>query len=171
MEEEIPLIEIQEVLCTFVENNALAWAPIISTWSLELLGTYPLIVTSTLNNIRLFTCDHFSGDISSRYGSHKHVGSTLNERLQLWTVCGATRTLLDINTQCMSRLMYSNTESCINALLDMSVTHSPHFDWVIVHVGSSFPETVITKVLTCGLKDFYNNETASQVRIFLYFCN
>lgn len=46
---------------------------------------------------------------------------------------------------------------------DMSVTHSPHFDWVVVHVGSSFPETVITKVLTCGLKDFYNNETATQV--------
>lgn len=53
-------------------------------------------------------------------------------------------------------------------ILDMSVTHSPHFDWVVVHVGSSFPETVITKVLTCGLKDFCNNETSTQVRFSLF---
>lgn len=69
----------------------------------------------------------FVGDISSRYGSHRQlnsgsgrsgqVGSALNKRLQFWTVCGATRTLLDINTQCMSCLMHSNTEACINALL------------------------------------------------------
>lgn len=38
--------------------------------------------------------------------------------------------------------------------LDTSVAHSPHFDWVVAHVGSSFPKTVITRVLSCGLKDF-----------------
>lgn len=61
------------------------------------------------------------GDISSRYGSDNQVGSTLNERLQLWRACGATRILLDINTQCMSCLMHSNTETCINALLRMLI--------------------------------------------------
>jgi hypothetical protein len=27
-------------LCNFVSSNPKAWAPIISTWSLELLGNY-----------------------------------------------------------------------------------------------------------------------------------
>lgn len=61
----------------------------------------------------------FTGDISSRYVNHSQVRSTLNDRLQLWTACAATRTLLDINTQCMSCLMHSNTETCINALLGL----------------------------------------------------
>lgn len=46
---------------------------------------------------------------------------------------------------------------------DMSVLHSPHFDWVVVHVGSSFPETVINKVLSVGIKDFCSNEQAVEV--------
>lgn len=40
LEEEIPLIQIQNVLCDFVQKNSEAWAPIVSTWSLELLGKY-----------------------------------------------------------------------------------------------------------------------------------
>ena len=40
IEDEIPLIEIQDVLCKFVHDNPEAWAPIISTWSLELLGKF-----------------------------------------------------------------------------------------------------------------------------------
>lgn len=39
LDQEIPLIQIQNVLCNFVRKNAEAWAPIVSTWSLELLGT------------------------------------------------------------------------------------------------------------------------------------
>ncbi|XP_006609851.1 integrator complex subunit 5 isoform X2 [Apis dorsata] len=68
--------------------------------------------------------------------------------------CCATRTLIDITAQCLQCLMHSDTESCIKALLDTSVLHSPHFDWVVAHVGSCFPNTVITRVLSCGLKDF-----------------
>ncbi|XP_020294482.1 integrator complex subunit 5 isoform X2 [Pseudomyrmex gracilis] len=68
--------------------------------------------------------------------------------------CRATRTLIDITAQCLQCLMHSDTESCIKALLDTSVLHSPYFDWVVAHVGSCFPNTVITRVLSCGLKDF-----------------
>lgn len=71
--------------------------------------------------------------------------------------CRTTRTLIDITAQCLQCLMFSDTESCINALLNTSVLHSPHFDWVVAHVGSCFPNTVITRVLTCGLKDFCAN--------------
>lgn len=78
----------------------------------------------------------------------------LNEKMHLWMGCRATRTLMDITTQCLSCLMDSDTETCISALLDSSVKHSPHFDWVVAHVGNCFPGTVITRVLSCGLKDF-----------------
>lgn len=60
--------------------------------------------------------------------------------------------------------MHSDTESCIKALLDTSVLHSPHFDWVVAHVGSCFPNTVITRVLSCGLKDFCAMENEHNVK-------
>lgn len=47
--------------------------------------------------------------------------------------------------------------------LDTSVKHSPHFDWVVAHVGSCFPNTVITRVLSVGLKDFCQNKSYQQV--------
>lgn len=86
--------EIHTILCSFVSSNAEAWAPIISTWSLELLG-----------------------EISTKYAGRAHISNGLNETLQLWMNCRATRTLVDITTQCLSCLMNSDTEACINALL------------------------------------------------------
>ncbi|XP_023310330.1 integrator complex subunit 5-like [Anoplophora glabripennis] len=76
--------------------------------------------------------------------------------------CRATRTLVDINTKCLSSLIHCDTEACISALLDTSVKHSPNFDWVVAHVGSCFPNTVITRVLSCGLKDFCQNKSYDQ---------
>lgn len=37
-DDEAIISEIHTVICSFVSSNAEAWAPIISTWSLELLG-------------------------------------------------------------------------------------------------------------------------------------
>lgn len=132
--EETTISEIHSTLSTFVSSNPEAWAPIISTWSLELLG-----------------------ELSSRYAGRGMVSISagLGESLQLWMSCRATRSLMDLTTQCLSCLMSADTEACINALLDVSVKHSPHFDWVVAHVGSCFPRTVVTRVLSCGLKDFY----------------
>ncbi|KAK6641693.1 hypothetical protein RUM44_013408 [Polyplax serrata] len=129
-QEDAVVSEIHSVLCNFVTSSPEAWAPIISSWSLQLLG-----------------------QVSSHYSQlPSSVG--LNEALHWWMSCRAARTLVDITTQCLSCLIDSDTETCINSLLDTSVAHSPHFDWVVAHVGSSFPKTVITRVLSCGLKDF-----------------
>ncbi|XP_054269182.1 integrator complex subunit 5-like [Macrosteles quadrilineatus] len=136
--EEATIAEIHTILCSYVSCNTESWAPIISTWSLELLGV-----------------------LSSKYASVSS-GNTLNETLHLWMSCHATRTLIDLNTQCLTCLMHSNTDACINALLDTSVLHSPHFDWVVAHVGSAFPHTVIKKVLSCGLKDFCENQQGTK---------
>ncbi|XP_031350418.1 integrator complex subunit 5 isoform X1 [Photinus pyralis] len=138
-DDEAIISEIHGVICNFVSSNAEAWAPIISTWSLELLG-----------------------ELSTRYAGRAHVSTSVNETLQLWMSCRATRTLIDITTQCLSSHIHSDTEACINALLDTSVKHSPNFDWVVAHVGSCFPTTVITRVLSCGLKDFCQNKSYEQ---------
>ncbi|KAK1117511.1 hypothetical protein K0M31_016544 [Melipona bicolor] len=131
--EETIIAEIHTVLSSFINGNPEAWAPIISAWSLELLGK-----------------------LSSEYAKRGNlpVNAGINDFLQQWMSCCATRTLIDITAQCLQCLMHSDTESCIKALLDTSVLHSPHFDWVVAHVGSCFPNTVITRVLSCGLKDF-----------------
>lgn len=98
----------------------------------------------------------FAGKVSSDYSKRRNlpVDAGINDFLQQWMSCRATRTLIDITAQCLQCLMHSDTESCIKALLDTSVLHSPYFDWVVAHVGSCFPNTVITRVLSCGLKDF-----------------
>ncbi|XP_057653331.1 integrator complex subunit 5 isoform X1 [Diorhabda carinulata] len=138
-DDELIVSDIHSVLSTLIADNPVAWAPLISSWSLELLG-----------------------EISSKYSGRAHFSSNLNETLQLWMSCRGTRTLMDINTKCLSSLIHSNTEACISALLDTSVKHSPHFDWVVAHVGSCFPNTVITRVLSVGLKDFCQNKSYDQ---------
>ncbi|CAL7942676.1 unnamed protein product [Xylocopa violacea] len=127
--EESIIAEIHTVLSSFINGNPEAWAPIISAWSLELLGK-------------------LSSDYAKRGNLPGNAG--INDFLQQWMSCRATRTLIDITAQCLQCLMHSDTESCIKALLDTSVVHSPHFDWVVAHVGSCFPNTVITRVLSCG---------------------
>ena len=46
----------------------------------------------------------------------------------------------------------TDTEACVSSLLDTSVRHSPHFDWVVAHLGSCFPHTVTSRVLSLGLR-------------------
>ncbi|XP_071802701.1 integrator complex subunit 5-like [Asterias amurensis] len=134
--------DINEVLSNFIDTNAEAWAPFISAWSIDLLG-----------------------QISSTYAGRRGVPhpSSLNELLQLWMTCKATRTLMDVASQCFAAMVGTCPDLCVDALLDTSVQHSPHFDWVVAHIGSCFPNTIITRVLSCGLKDFCNSQSQGLV--------
>ncbi|KAM8940124.1 integrator complex subunit 5 [Pelodytes ibericus] len=125
--------EVQKVLEEFIRLNPRAWAPLISAWSIELMG-----------------------QLSSKHAGRQGMphSASLNELLQLWMSCGATRVLMDIYTHCLSTMIGSCPDACVDALLDTSVQHSPHFDWVVAHIGNSFPSTIISRVLSCGLKDF-----------------
>lgn len=136
-EREMAIEEVQQVLSGFIESNLGAWAPIISSWSLELLG-----------------------HLTRKYADRRivHYSSSLPEVLQMWMACPPTRTLIDLTTQCLSTLIDTSPDKCIDTLLETSVQHSPHFDWVVAHIGSCFPHTVITRVLACGLKDFVSHE-------------
>ncbi|ESO83763.1 hypothetical protein LOTGIDRAFT_236428 [Lottia gigantea] len=132
---ETILNDIVGVLLSFIKTNPDAWAPIISSWSLELLG-----------------------HLSSKYSEKRvlvHVNS-LNEVLQLWMTCKPTKLLMELATECFAAMVAGAPDSCVDSLLEGSVKYSPHFDWVVAHIGSCFPKTIITRVLNCGLKDFCN---------------
>ncbi|OWF44790.1 integrator complex subunit 5-like [Mizuhopecten yessoensis] len=124
------------VLFNFIKTGPQAWAPIISSWSLELLG-----------------------QISQKYASHRVVphANSLNELLQLWMTCTPTKSLMEVATECFAAMIQGAPDTCVDALLEASVKYSPHFDWVVAHIGSCFPDTIITRVLMCGLKDFCHN--------------
>jgi hypothetical protein len=68
----------------------------------------------------------------------------------LGTVSGGR--LVDLTSECMIKLEGNHTDACIAHLLDGSVRHGPNFDWVVAHIGGCFPEIVITRVLSVGLK-------------------
>lgn len=133
--EERDVEDVQSVLSGFIESNLSAWAPIISGWSLELLG-----------------------HLTRKYADRRIVHCGLAEVLQMWMACPPTRALIELTTKCLSTLIDTNPDKCIDTLLETSVQHAPHFDWVVAHIGSCFPHTVITRVLACGLKDFVSHE-------------
>ncbi|XP_062856071.1 integrator complex subunit 5 [Trichomycterus rosablanca] len=126
--------EIHAVLLEFIQLNPKAWAPLVSSWAVDLLG-----------------------QLSSKHAGRRAVpySSSLNELLQLWMTCAATRSLMECYSQCLAAMLAWCPDACVDALLDTSVQHSPHFDWVVAHIGSAFPGTIISRVLACGLKDFF----------------
>ncbi|XP_030594445.1 integrator complex subunit 5 isoform X2 [Archocentrus centrarchus] len=76
--------------------------------------------------------------------------------------CAATRSLMEAYSQCLAAMLAWCPDACVDALLDTSVQHSPHFDWVVAHIGSAFPGTIISRVLACGLKDFCSHGAKDQ---------
>ncbi|XP_034545674.1 integrator complex subunit 5 [Notolabrus celidotus] len=133
--------EVHGVLSEFIRLNPRAWAPLVSTWAVDLLG-----------------------QLSSKHAGRRVAphSSSLNELLQLWMSCSATRSLMEAYSQCLAAMLAWCPDACVDALLDTSVQHSPHFDWVVAHIGSAFPGTIISRVLACGLKDFCSHGTKEQ---------
>ncbi|XP_034037769.1 LOW QUALITY PROTEIN: integrator complex subunit 5 [Thalassophryne amazonica] len=133
--------EVHGVLSEFIRLNPRAWAPLVSTWAVELLG-----------------------QLSSKHAGRRVAphSSSLNELLQLWMSCAATRSLMETYSQCLAAMLAWCPDACVDALLDTSVQHSPHFDWVVAHIGSAFPGTIISRVLACGLKDFCSHGSKDQ---------
>lgn len=136
--------EVHAVLSEFIKLSPKAWAPLVSTWAVDLLG-----------------------QLSSKHAGRRAAphSSSLNELLQLWMSCAATRSLMECYSQCLAAMLAWCPDACVDALLDTSVQHSPHFDWVVAHIGSAFPGTIISRVLACGLKDFYAHAYSSAEKI------
>lgn len=136
--------EVHGVLSEFIRLNPRAWAPLVSTWAVDLLG-----------------------QLSSKHSGRRVTpqSSSLNEMLQLWMSCASTRALMEAYSQCLAAMLAWCPDACVDALLDTSVQHSPHFDWVVAHIGSAFPGTIISRVLACGLKDFCSHGATDQALV------
>jgi integrator complex subunit 5 len=149
---EIILEDLSRVLSTLVSFSP--WAPIVSTWSMDCLG-------------KLSTKWWWSSKICGKQGPNST--QLLHEKMPAWLGCSAARVLLDLAEDCLAKLMdskldtkmentvdfmMSDTESCVAALLETSVKHNPHFDWVVAHIGSCFSHTITHRVLSVGLKDY-----------------
>jgi len=149
---EMILHDLSKVLTSLVSTSPSPWAPIVSTWSLDCLG-------------KMST--KWSTKICGK--QNQNSSQLLHEKMSAWLGCSATRALLDLAADCLAKLMdnkvdtkfenspdytMSDTESCVAALLETSVRHTPHFDWVVAHIGSCFPHTVTHRVLSVGLKDY-----------------
>jgi len=98
-QEEEVLSEMQMVMGSFISSSPRAWGPIISSWSLQLLGK-----------------------LSSRY-SVRTSSNGLNETLHWWMSCKAARTLIEITTSCLHSLIDTDAEACISALLGKHGDH------------------------------------------------
>ena len=139
-DEEYVLEQLSQTLTDLVSSSpasvSSAWSAIVSTWSLDTLGK-----------------------LSSKW-SNKICGkdASLNGQLSSWLSVNVGRVLLDLCSDSLSRIMVSNTgpdtDQCVATLLETSVKHTPHFDWVMAHIGSCFPGTMTSRVLSTGLKDF-----------------
>uniref|UniRef100_A0AAX7SV97 Integrator complex subunit 5 n=1 Tax=Astatotilapia calliptera TaxID=8154 RepID=A0AAX7SV97_ASTCA len=132
---------LEDIIQVFIRLNPRAWAPLVSTWAVDLLG-----------------------QLSSKHAGRRVAphSSSLNELLQLWMSCAATRSLMEAYSQCLAAMLAWCPDACVDALLDTSVQHSPHFDWVVAHIGSAFPGTIISRVMACGLKDFCSHGAKDQ---------
>ncbi|KAK3785854.1 hypothetical protein RRG08_015016, partial [Elysia crispata] len=127
------LQDVTGVLLSFIKSSPEAWAPVVSSWTLTLLG-----------------------QLSSKYAAKRGIqhATSLNEVLQMWLACEPAKMLMEISTECFAAMVGAAPDMCVDSLLEASVRYSPHFDWVVAHIGSCFPRTIITRVLNCGLKDF-----------------
>lgn len=137
--------EIHLSLYNFISTNPFGWRFIIIKWSLSLLG-----------------------ELSTKYADRGRapVNGSLSDSLQQWMSCKATRSLLDINIHCLQLIESNESFQPVTYLLDTCVKHTPHFDWVVAHIGSCFPQTVISRVLVAGLQEFaFNQGSANRPKI------
>ncbi|KAJ6637430.1 Integrator complex subunit 5 [Pseudolycoriella hygida] len=130
------IVTIQESLENLVTKGPSAWAPLISSWSLRILGT-----------------------LSNKYSRGRVMD--IGKACTLWLGSNAMRCLLGLAALCFGKLYSKDTDDCIATLLNTFVQNSPHFDWVVARLGGCFPLKVISKILQCGLRGFVGNANST----------
>ena len=136
----VALSDLKKQLSTFLDTNPAGWGWCICRWAIIQLGDMSSKYSSRLNKV-------VGGDVTR---------GNIHNTLPIWLSMDGARTVIDMTTQCIAALSeYSEeTERCVSVLLDTSVKHGANFDWAVAHVGGCFPDTVIARVLSVGLKDF-----------------
>jgi len=142
------LSDLKRQLSSFLVTNGSGWGWCISRWAITQLGDM-----SAKYSLRLVK---ISGVADRR-------GDILNT-LPLWLSMEGARTVIELTTMCIDALKdyHDETERCVSVLLDTSVKHGANFDWAVAHVGGCFPDTIITRVLSVGIKDFVSGSGDDQ---------
>ena len=136
----LALSDLKKQLSTFLDTNPAGWGWCICRWAIIQLGDMSSKYSTRLNKV-------VGGDAAR---------GNIHNTLPIWLSMDGARTVIDMTTQCIAALTEcpDETERCVSVLLDTSVKHGANFDWAVAHVGGCFPDTVIARVLSVGLKDF-----------------
>ncbi|XP_076043660.1 integrator complex subunit 5 omd [Oratosquilla oratoria] len=125
--------QLQGLLLELMEVAPQVWPPLVSSWAMEQLGRW-----------------------SRQFGPALcRPDATLEEVLAVWLACPPAKGLMALTVACIAH----HPDTAIAALLQVSATAGPSFDWVVAHVGCSFPSTVIHRVLALGLASFAANSS------------
>ena len=134
------LSDLKRQLSAFLVTNAAGWGWCICRWAIVQLGDMSAKYSARLNKVA-------GGDMGR---------GNIPNLLPTWLSLEGARTVTDLTTRCIDALKNcpDETERCVSVLLDTSVKHGANFDWAVAHVGGCFPDTLIARVLSVGLKDF-----------------
>lgn len=121
--------QLEGLLGDLLESTPGVWGPLVSQWAVEQLGRWSVEWANTVVG---------RGD------------ATLEEVVAGWLSCSPARTLASLTVVCVAH----DPDTAVAALLDASAASGPALDWLVAHVGCSFPATVISRVLALGLRSF-----------------
>ena len=142
------LSDLKKQLTSFLITNAAGWGWCICRWAIVQLGDMSAKYSSRINKV-------IGGDVGR---------GNIHNTLPIWISMEGARIVIDMTTQCIAALKNypDETERSVAVLLDTSVKHGANFDWAVAHVGGCFPDTVIARVLSVGLKDFVSAGESSE---------
>jgi len=100
-EEDVVLLdEVHAAFTSFLESSGEIWAPILSQWTLHLLG-----------------------QLSNEYSGRKAFSNVqgVNEIIHIWMGSKAIQSLLDLTSRCLTCRDHANADAFISALLGMMI--------------------------------------------------
>ncbi|KAK3885240.1 hypothetical protein Pcinc_010514 [Petrolisthes cinctipes] len=121
--------QVEALLGEVLESAPSVWGPLVGQWAVDQLGRWSVEWASTVVG---------RGD------------ATLEEVVAGWLSCSPARALASLTVVCVAH----DPDTAVAALLDASAASGPALDWLVAHVGCSFPATVIGRVLGLGLRGF-----------------
>lgn len=65
----------------------------------------------------------------------------------IWLNCPGVKALFSLVKTCFSKLSPTETNASIDFLLRTVISQRPHFDWVVIQLGSCFPRVLISKII------------------------
>ena len=139
--EDVNISNIQDALDRLITSGPPAWAPLISSWSLRILGS----LSNKYSRGRVMGIVPKFVTMIHKINSFLFVCADIGSSCTLWISSDAMRCLLGLAASCFGKLNSAETEECISILLGTFVQNSPHFDWVVARLGGCFPLKVISK--------------------------